>query len=214
MKPGFVYCWTDAKDGMLYVGVHKGFTEDGYVCSSKWMLEEYHKRPLDFSRQIIAEGDYEDMRALEMSILKSIDSKRDPKMYNMHNGSGNFYLKSHTEESKRKISLANVGRSREDLSKRNMQGHSKETRKKISANHADVSGIKNPMFGKSHAADTKDKISKARKKLWDSSEGKKRYSKNFGKRELIECPHCEKIGGANAMKRWHFDNCKVLKNGN
>lgn len=23
----------------------------------------------------------------------------------------------------------------------------------------------------------------------------------------IECPHCGKIGG-NAMKRWHFDNCK------
>lgn len=25
------------------------------------------------------------------------------------------------------------------------------------------------------------------------------------------CPHCSKIGQENAMKRWHFDNCKVRK---
>lgn len=26
--------------------------------------------------------------------------------------------------------------------------------------------------------------------------------------EKISCPHCKLIGGNNAMKRWHFDNCK------
>jgi hypothetical protein len=25
----------------------------------------------------------------------------------------------------------------------------------------------------------------------------------------VECPHCSKIGGISAMKRWHFDNCKL-----
>jgi hypothetical protein len=25
--------------------------------------------------------------------------------------------------------------------------------------------------------------------------------------KTMECPHCGKVGG-NAMKRWHFDNCK------
>ena len=25
------------------------------------------------------------------------------------------------------------------------------------------------------------------------------------------CPHCGKTGGANTMPRWHFDNCKSLK---
>ena len=27
------------------------------------------------------------------------------------------------------------------------------------------------------------------------------------KQKIITCPHCNKSGG-NAMKRWHFDNCK------
>lgn len=25
------------------------------------------------------------------------------------------------------------------------------------------------------------------------------------------CPHCDKVGGAGIMKRWHFDNCKLKK---
>ena len=25
------------------------------------------------------------------------------------------------------------------------------------------------------------------------------------------CPHCKKVGQTNAMKRWHFDNCKERK---
>ena len=27
--------------------------------------------------------------------------------------------------------------------------------------------------------------------------------------EIITCPHCNKCGGVSAMKRWHFDNCKL-----
>ena len=26
---------------------------------------------------------------------------------------------------------------------------------------------------------------------------------------LVQCPHCEKVGGASSMSRWHFDNCRV-----
>ena len=28
------------------------------------------------------------------------------------------------------------------------------------------------------------------------------------KYEIVECPHCNKNGGSNSMKRYHFDNCK------
>lgn len=31
------------------------------------------------------------------------------------------------------------------------------------------------------------------------------------KANLIMCPHCEKVGGDNTMKRWHFENCKLIK---
>jgi hypothetical protein len=29
----------------------------------------------------------------------------------------------------------------------------------------------------------------------------------------IKCPHCEKIGNSNIMKRWHFDSCPCKSNG-
>jgi hypothetical protein len=67
----FVYCWTDKATNKLYVGSHKGLTNDGYICSSKYMLEEYKNRPDDFSRQIIAEGNLKDIRKLETKILQS-----------------------------------------------------------------------------------------------------------------------------------------------
>jgi hypothetical protein len=25
---------------------------------------------------------------------------------------------------------------------------------------------------------------------------------------VVTCPHCDKVGGQSAMKRWHFDKCK------
>lgn len=28
-------------------------------------------------------------------------------------------------------------------------------------------------------------------------------------KKKIQCPHCKLIGGSNAMKRWHFNNCKL-----
>lgn len=66
----FVYCWTDHKTNMLYIGSHKGTENDGYVCSSKLMLEEYNKRPNDFTRQIIAYGIETDIRRLEGVLLR------------------------------------------------------------------------------------------------------------------------------------------------
>lgn len=31
------------------------------------------------------------------------------------------------------------------------------------------------------------------------------------KHKQVTCPHCKKTGGETSMKRWHFDNCKGLK---
>ena len=53
-----------------------------------------------------------------------------------------------------------------------------------------------PMWGKSHSPETREKMSKTRK------------GKPMPK---ATCPHCGEIGGANNMKRWHFDNCPTLR---
>lgn len=106
----FVYCWTDHKTNKLYVGSHKGKEDDNYVCSSKLMLEEYNKRSEDFTRQIIARGSFSDIRILEAKILDSLNVKEDRQFYNMHNGNGNFYLKGHTEEYKKRMSVLLTGK--------------------------------------------------------------------------------------------------------
>lgn len=50
------------------------------------MLEEYKKRPQDFTRQIVASGKTEDIRKLETKILMSADAATNESFYNMHNG--------------------------------------------------------------------------------------------------------------------------------
>lgn len=102
MPKAFVYCWTDHKTNKIYIGSHKGDVDDGYVCSSKYMMEEYNARPLDFTRQIVATGSVENIRKLETKILKSMDAASDEMFYNKHNGFGNYL----TEEIRHKISLA------------------------------------------------------------------------------------------------------------
>jgi len=54
------------------------------------------------------------------------------------------------------------GLERPDLTLRNLEGNSKETRRKISLNHADVSGSKNAMYGRRHTAESRKKISETK----------------------------------------------------
>jgi|688.fasta_scaffold16680_7 hypothetical protein len=141
----FVYCWTDKKTNMLYVGSHKGSTDDGYICSSKYMMEEYNKRPKDFSRQIIAEGDLSDMRKFETKILQAVNARLDEQFYNMHNNNGCYILKRHTESTKRKISESEKGKVVSQKSRLKMKNS------KI--------GFKNNRWGTPHNEETKRKMS-------------------------------------------------------
>ena len=50
---GFVYMWYDRKYKRYYVGCHWGNVNDGYICSSTWMIKAYKIRPEDFKRRIL-----------------------------------------------------------------------------------------------------------------------------------------------------------------
>jgi hypothetical protein len=114
ISEAFVYCWVDRATNKLYVGSHKGSTDDGYICSSKHMLKEYKERPTDFSRQIVAEGLHSDMRKFEGAILKSVNAKNDEQFYNKHNNDGLYFdgwsSDTMTEEHKKNIGKAGKGR--------------------------------------------------------------------------------------------------------
>lgn len=47
-----------------------------------------------------------------------------------------------------------------------------------------------------------------RKKLLKASQSANKFATNY---TILTCPHCLKEGQATAMKRWHFNNCKVRK---
>lgn len=107
----FTYVWTDHKTNKLYVGVHKGAENDGYIASSKTFLREYYLRAHDFSREIIASGSFADMRIFEMKILKSCQAASSNLFYNRSNGipSGPYEV---SFETRAKISKAHKGRKR------------------------------------------------------------------------------------------------------
>jgi hypothetical protein len=162
MNEAFVYCWTDKSTNKLYIGSHKGSIEDGYVCSSKYMIEEYKKRPDDFTRQIIARGNIPDIRKLEAKILKSVDAKVNEEFYNRHNNDG-FYFdgwssNTMTEEHKKNIGKANKGRkiSLEHAHKL----HEGRRKSKNSPEHA--AAVIASRVGNKHTDDTKIKMSKSR----------------------------------------------------
>jgi hypothetical protein len=50
---GFVYLWFDKKRKIYYIGSHMGSVDDGYICSSKIMRDNYSYRPETFKRRII-----------------------------------------------------------------------------------------------------------------------------------------------------------------
>jgi hypothetical protein len=106
----FLYCWTDNVTNKLYVGVHKGSEDDGYISSSKTFMEQYKNRPHDFTRQILAKGAYKDVLSLETVILKTVDARRNNDFYNLSNNDGLVYREVQTLESNAKRSKTMMGK--------------------------------------------------------------------------------------------------------
>lgn len=84
---------------------------------------------------------------------------------------------------------------------------------------------------KNHSVDTKNKMSKPKPNGFGEKISAARLGIKFSeehimqltqanlenglkrrgiKRQQSECPRCGKIGGNSQMKRYHFDNCKVI----
>ena len=85
--------------------------------------------------------------------------------------------------------------------------HTEETRQKISDNINE----KQWWVGKVHSDETKSKMSHWRKNYWEDNFAAKEKLSSLRKgipRPKIVCPHCDKQGGVGIMNRWHFDNCK------
>jgi hypothetical protein len=98
-------------------------------------------------------------------------------------GSNNpFYGKSHSIETREKISKKNTGKVWNETQRKNLS----EVRKK------QFDGQRpSYLFCSEHTEDTKEKI-----------------RQSALNREKISCPFCHKLSAPHVAKRWHFDNCK------
>lgn len=144
----------------------------------------------------------------------------------------------HTDETKKKISLAAKGRRLSERAKeilhqsRRGSRNSDEHNRKVSAalsgkkkSEEHVAAIRESRKNIVYTPELREKLAANRgKKLNDNQraalllankgrplrpEHAAKLRVPKGPQVLTMCPHCSKSGGISLMKRWHFDNCKV-----
>lgn len=131
---GFIYKWTDSTNGKTYTGSHKGSIEDAYDGSGKLFKHAYKKRPDKFSREIL-EYVYENS--------KDILLEREQKYLNLINWDNTYNVSAG----------ANGGNTRAGYTEEQLR----KWKQKQSESH---SGENNPMFGRKHKEETKQKMIK------------------------------------------------------
>lgn len=207
---GFVYRWTDATNGMMYVGSHNG-KNPRYVGSGLTFWHAVRKHGIEnFSREILYCGS--DYRDEEERILVALNAAGSPRYYNLKNQALGVVL----------VGTANP------MHHSNGYVDTEETRyrkgwsrgKKRPDQSVAMAGERNPMYGQSrhthgvvaYAKSTKGKTYEEihgaeaaavlRSTLAESQRGKKHRLR------LVTCPHCSKTGAGPNMTRYHFGNCR------
>ena len=221
MTEAFVYYWKDTLTDMFYIGSHKGDIEDGYICSSEPMLEEYKERSEDFDRKILFVGPIDKVRQVETELLQRYDAKNNLMFYNLHNGDKDFFNdipwnKGLTKENNE--TMAHVSKKLKGITYRSGFTVSEKTKTKMSEAafkkwNKITDRTKGPM-----SEEHKENVKKSNVKTWtNDKELLEKHSKIMkeiaSRRQKVACPHCNKKGDSNLMKRWHFNNCKDKVNG-
>ena len=89
---GFIYEWTNNRNGKKYVGSHIGELKDGYIGSGKYFKNAYNKEPYNFERKILQQIESknikEDIKNLENKFLKDFNVVEDSNYYNI---SGSYF---------------------------------------------------------------------------------------------------------------------------
>jgi len=86
---GYIYEWTNIKNGKKYIGSHYGSVDDCYVGSGKDFIVEYKKSPGDFVMKVleyVTEDDKKLVLIKEKYWLDTIPNIKDnPLYYNLNN---------------------------------------------------------------------------------------------------------------------------------
>jgi len=166
---GFVYVWYDRKHKRYYVGSHWGTEDDGYICSSNNMKQNFRNRPQDFKRRIIARviTSHKDLLNEEQRWLNMIKPNEFGfRFYNINGKAGTYYWWMNEETKKlvgQKISDEHKQAKREAWNKGKKL--SEEHKQKIANNHQSKKlGYLHPMLGQHHSKEVKAIIKEKRAK--------------------------------------------------
>jgi len=218
----YTYIITNTTNQMKYIGVRSCSclpeNDDEYMGSSKILGETLQETPESFTKTIIDTFPTREIaNTNEQWLHETYDVARNSEFYNLMTAplgfdntgktgkESHWYGKHRSAETKQKLREAMSGENNPNYGKK----RSDATKQKISESQR---GKNNPFFGKKHSPESKKKMSKIQKGRIHSPETKKKIGEsNKGKlHKRITCPNCNKTGGNNNMKRWHFSNCREI----
>lgn len=209
----YTYAHYKPEGGLFYIG--KGKRRRAYAMdgrNSHWQnIVNKYGRPCV---KLLASWDTEEAAFDHEKVL--IASFRDMgfELANKSDGGEGTSGYKHTEECKRKNSLAKMGNVPWNKGTKGvMQAWNKglpmsdEQRLKFSVAKIGKTGNR---LNKVNSEEHRLKISLAKKgkRLADEVYKKQGLSRLGKKQSIVTCPHCKKEGGNATMPRWHFDKCK------
>ena len=198
---GYIYLVTDTTNGMKYTGKHhyhiEGQLDPNYHGSGTIIKNIYKKRPETLKEEYIKTCYSEEEMCSDEKYYIKLFKTLYPNGYNLTEGGDGvipceetrrkismklkgrylskekhpFFGKHHSEESKKKMSLARKGKTSPNKGKH----LSEEQKRKIGES---LKGRTGPNKGKTMSEETKKKISEAKKKLYSSSKNHPMFGKH------------------------------------
>ena len=146
MDLGFVYLWENTLDSKKYIGSHKGSINDKYIGSGIYFNRAYKGNEINFKRSILYFG--KNYRLYEDKLLKKLNVANSDNYYNLKNDATGGWEHTHNNL--------------ECILKRNKKISESKKGKIFKHLEYDKSGKNNPMYGKKHTEETKNKMAKLR----------------------------------------------------
>jgi group I intron endonuclease len=194
-----IYKITHRDTGKCYIGqskdVFKRWKEHSNLAVKKKsaIQHAFVAHGIDrFSFEVLEECDREMLNDREVHWISYIGSLS-PNGYNLTSGGGQAFTVS--DETKKKISAVQKGKKQSEEHNANISA-GKKGKKQSKEHNANISAS---MKGMKRGPQSEEHIAK----LSAAKKGKPQPQ--------VQCPHCSLVGAINAMKRWHFENCKIYK---
>ena len=227
-KPTYIYIKTCNHCGLKYLGKSCRKTEKDvckYTGSGKYWKLHLKKHNATYSTTIVnkfVKSEETECKVFCKLLSNFMNVKSNDKWANLKAEDGvDGGFDYHTEESKKKMSIARMGKKATEETKQKLRElnighknsfygkkHTKETKEKMKLRPK-------TWLGKTHTEETKQKLRKINIGRKHTEETKRKMRevkrKKMKKQPKIKCPHCNIEGGNSGMKRWHFDKCPHKK---